>query len=142
MICLYSIFVEMIIKYTMIITFLVPSEVPLWYKTMLPLQTPLFYWPFSQQKYLAFNKMSKIANLTCKIMRKFLFPTYISFYLPSRNLRQSMLFPLRLYSLYHINLFLNFNQILKCDIFIALYILSQCYWNWIIYLASMIQFSL
>ena len=35
--------------------------------------------PFLLQKYLIFNKMSKIADLTCKIMRKFLFPTYSSF---------------------------------------------------------------
>ena len=52
----------------------------IWYKTMLPLQNQLFYWPFLQQKYLISNKISKIADLTCKIMRKFLFPTYSSLY--------------------------------------------------------------
>ena len=37
---------------------------------MLPLQNLLFYWPFLQQKYLLSNKMSKIADFTCKITRK------------------------------------------------------------------------
>ena len=53
----------------------------IWYKTMLPLQNLLLYWPFWQRKCLISNRMSKIADLTCKIMRKFRFPTYSSFYL-------------------------------------------------------------
>ena len=48
---------------------------------MLPLQNLLFYQYFLQQKCLLSNKMSKIADLTFKIMRKFLFRTYSSFYL-------------------------------------------------------------
>ena len=50
-------------------------------KTMLPLQSLCFYWPSLQQKYLMSSKMFKIADLTCNIMRKFLFPTYSSLYL-------------------------------------------------------------
>ena len=53
----------------------------IWYKTVLSLQTLLFYWSFLQQKYLISNETSKIVDLTCKIMRKFLFPMYSGFYL-------------------------------------------------------------
>ena len=45
---------------------------------MLPLENLLFCWPFLQKKYLISNKMSKIAELTCKIMRKFFFPRTVA----------------------------------------------------------------
>ena len=53
----------------------------IWYNTMLPLQHLLFYWPFFYNKNILYLiKMSKIADLTYKIMRKFLFLTCSSFY--------------------------------------------------------------
>ena len=38
----------------------------------------LFYWLFLKQKHLISNKMSKIADFTCKIIRAFLFLKYRS----------------------------------------------------------------
>ena len=40
------------------------------------LQNLLFTHVFYHKRYLTSNKMSRIADLSCKIMRKFLFPTY------------------------------------------------------------------
>ena len=49
-----------------------------WHKTMLHLKNLLFYWLFLKQKHLISNKMSKIADFTCKIIRAFLFLKYRS----------------------------------------------------------------